>query len=68
LWETSNLFKTGHRIRLQVTSSNFPRFNRNLNSGKPMAEESESDIRVAHQVILHDSSHPSSLSIPVIPR
>jgi uncharacterized protein len=68
LWETSNLFRTGHRIRLQVTSSNFPRFNRNLNSGKPMAEETESDIHIAHQVILHDSSHPSSLSIPVIPR
>jgi putative CocE/NonD family hydrolase len=68
LWETSNLFKTGHRIRLQIASSNFPRFNRNLNSGKAMADESEDDIRVAHQVILHDSEHPSSLSLPVIPR
>jgi len=61
LWETSNVFKAGHRIRLHITSSNFPRFNRNLNSGKPMAEEMEEDIRVAHQVILHDAQHPSSL-------
>ncbi|HEX4229172.1 MAG TPA: CocE/NonD family hydrolase [Bryobacteraceae bacterium] len=68
LWETSNVFKVGHRIRLQIASSNFPRFNRNLNSGKPMAEETEADIHVAHQVILHDSAHPSSLSLPIIPR
>jgi putative CocE/NonD family hydrolase len=68
LWETSNVFKAGHRIRLHVTSSNFPRFNRNLNSGKGMADESEDDIRVAHQVVMHDSSHLSALSLPVIPR
>jgi putative CocE/NonD family hydrolase len=67
LWETSNVFKAGHRIRLHITSSNFPRFNRNLNSGKAMAEETEQDIRVAQQVILHDSQHPSSLLLPVIP-
>jgi uncharacterized protein len=68
LWETSNLFKAGHRIRIHLTSSNFPRFNRNLNSGKAMADETEDDIHVAHQVILHDSTHPSSISLPVIPR
>jgi len=68
LWETSNVFKKGHRIRLHISSSNFPRFNRNLNSGKPIAEETEEDIRVANQVILHDSKHPSSLVLPVIPR
>jgi putative CocE/NonD family hydrolase len=67
LWETSNVFKAGHRIRLHLTSSNFPRFNRNLNSGKPMAQEAEDDIKVAHQVILHDTAHPSSLVLPVIP-
>ncbi|PYR02978.1 MAG: hypothetical protein DMG00_27660 [Acidobacteria bacterium] len=67
LWETSNVFKAGHRIRLHITSSNFPRFNRNLNSGKPMAEEMEEDIQVAHQVILHDAQHPSSLMLPVVP-
>ena len=68
LWETSNVFKAGHRIRLHITSSNFPRFNRNLTSGKPMAEEMEEDIRVADQIVLHDTQHPSSLWLPVIPR
>jgi predicted acyl esterase len=68
LWETSNVFKKGHRIRIHITSSNFPRFNRNLNSGKPMAEETEADIKVANQTILHDSKHPSSVVLPVIPR
>src|SRR5882762_7548984 len=66
LWETSNVFKASHRIRLHITSSNFPRFNRNLNSGKPMAEEMAEDIRVAHQIILHDGQHPSSLLLPVV--
>src|SRR4029077_12259515 len=37
LWGTSNLFKKGHRIRIHIASSNFPRYNRNLNSGKAMA-------------------------------
>jgi len=68
IWETSNVFKKGHRIRLHITSSNFPRFNRNLNSGKAMAEETEQDIRVANQVVLHDAKRPSSLVLPVIPR
>jgi hypothetical protein len=68
LWETSNLFKAGHRIRLQIASANFPRFNRNLNSGKSMAEETEADIKVANQTIYHDQAHLSSLVLPVIPR
>ena len=66
MWETSNVFKEGHRIRLHVTSSNFPRFNRNLNSGRPMAEETESDIRVAAQTVYHDRTHASALVLPVI--
>ncbi len=66
LWETSNVFKEGHSIRLHVTSSNFPRFNRNLNSGKPVAEEAESDMRVATQTIYHDRERPSSLVLPVV--
>ena len=51
LWGTSNQFKKGHRIRVHVTSSNFPRFARNLNSGKAAADETEPDIRVAKQTI-----------------
>ena len=67
MWETSNVFKEGHRIRLHITSSNFPRFNRNLNSGKPLSEETEADLRVATQTVLHDSAHPSAIVLPVIP-
>ena len=68
MWETSNVFKEGHRIRVHITSSNFPRFARNLNSGKALGEESEPDIRVATQTIYHDGAHPSALVLPVIPR
>jgi len=68
LWETSNVFKAGHRVRLHIASSNFPRFNRNLNSGKAMADETEADIRIAHHTVYHDQAHLSSLILPVIPR
>jgi uncharacterized protein len=68
LWETSNVFKKDHQIRLHITSSNFPRFNRNLNSGKDRADETEADARVATQTIYHDRLHSSYLLLPVIPR
>ncbi len=66
LWATSNLFKAGHRIRLYVSSSNFPRFNRNHNTG----ETSVGATRVvkAEQTVYHDASRPSSVTLPVIPR
>ena len=62
---TANVFKRGHRIRLEVSSSNFPRFDRNLNTGNNLATDAE--IRVAHQTILHNPTHPSHLLLPVIP-
>jgi putative CocE/NonD family hydrolase len=65
-WETSNVFKVGHRIRLHITSSDFPRFDRNLNTEKPVGEGTEADIRVAEQIIYHDVERPSSLMLPVI--
>ena len=65
LWATSNVFKEGHRIRLYVSSSNFPRFNRNLNTGQPIA--GGSGWVTARQTILHDGGHPSALVLPVIP-
>lgn len=67
MWETSNVFKQGHRIRLHVTSSNFPRFARNLNSGKTLGEEALVDIQIANQKIYHDTTRLSSLILPVIP-
>ena len=50
---TSNVFKSGHRIRLEISSSNFPRFDRNPNTGRAIADETE--IRVAHQTVYYGS-------------
>ena len=66
LWATANVFKAGHRIRLYISSSNFPRFNRNLNTGEDIMTSTRS-VR-AHQMIYHDSEHSSALVLPVIPR
>jgi uncharacterized protein len=60
------LFKAGHRIRLDITSSNFPRFDRNPNTGGIFGEDSE--LRRAQQTIFHDTKHPSRLMLPVVPR
>ena len=66
LWATSNVFKAGHKIRLYVSSSNFPRFNRNLNTGEPILGASRSVV--AHQTIYHDGKYSSSLTLPIIPK
>ena len=66
LWETSNVFKAGHRIRLEISSSNFPRFDRNLNTGGATGLDTE--IVVAEQTIHHDAEHPSHLTLPMIPQ
>jgi putative CocE/NonD family hydrolase len=63
---TSNVFLPGHRIRLEISSSNFPRFDRNPNTGAPFGESAE--LRVATQTVLHDAQHPSRIILPVIPR
>jgi putative CocE/NonD family hydrolase len=64
LWATSNVFKAGHRIGLQVTSSCFPRWDRNPNTGHPFGADAE--LRAAHQQILHDREHPSHVVLPMI--
>jgi len=63
---TANLFRAGHRIRLEVSSSNFPRFDRNPNTGRAIAGETE--LRVAHQTIWHGAQRPSHLLLPVLRR
>jgi len=63
---TSNVFKKGHRIRVQVSSSNFPCYSRNPNTGGPLA--TESGLVAALQTVLHDAEHPSHVMLPVIPR
>ena len=65
LWETSNLFKAGHCIRVEVSSSNFPRFDRNLNTGVDPGLGVE--VQTAHQTIYHNTQHPSHVLLPVIP-
>jgi uncharacterized protein len=65
LWATSNVFRAGHRIRLEVSSSNFPRFDRNLNTGELAANSDK--WASATSTILHDKEHPSALVLPVIP-
>ena len=63
---TSNVFKAGHRIRVEVSSSNFPRFNRNLNTGEPVPDATRTVV--ANQTVFHDPEHPSYIILPVIPR
>jgi putative CocE/NonD family hydrolase len=66
LWATSNVFKKGHRLRLYISSSNFPRFNRNPNTGETML--GASNMVKARQAVYHDDQYPSSLTLPIIPR
>ena len=63
---TGNVFLPGHRIRLEVSSSNFPRYDRNPNTGAPFA--SDGATVTAHQTVFHDQAKPSRLVLPVIPR
>jgi uncharacterized protein len=62
---TSNVFRQAHRIRLEISSSNFPRFDRNPNTGGRIATESR--LRVATQTVFHDAQRPSHLLLSVIP-
>ncbi len=66
LWATSNVFKAGHRIRVYISSSNFPRFNRNLNTGEKTFGGSR--MEKAKQTIYHDAEHPSAIILPLIPK
>ena len=61
---TSNYFKEGHRIRIEVSSSNFPRFARNLNTGGNNYDESEGVV--AHNKIHHTREYPSSIQLPIV--
>ena len=65
LWATSNVFKQGHSIRIEISSSNFPRFDRNLNTGGNFATETK--WVKAEQTIYHSREYPSCIVLPVIP-
>ena len=62
----ANVFKRGHRLRLDVTSSSFPRFSRNLNTGEDVGTGTR--MEVAQQTVLHTSAYPSHVLLPVIQR
>ena len=62
---TSNVFRKGHRIRVDVSSSNFPRFDRNLNTGHDLGLDAE--MRTANQTVHHSRAYPSHILLPVIP-
>jgi uncharacterized protein len=64
LYPTSLLFKRGHRIRLDVSSSNFPRFDVNPNTGEPLNDNRS--VRVAENTIYLDPAHPSRIVLPVV--
>jgi uncharacterized protein len=66
LWPTSMVFRKGHRMRLEVSSSNYPRFDRNPNTGAEIA--TETNPIVAHQTVSHGATAPSRIILPVIPR
>jgi putative CocE/NonD family hydrolase len=68
LWATANVFLPGHCIRLEVSSSNFPRFDRNSNTGGVIASESRDQYQPAINRIFHDAAHPSHLILPLIER
>jgi putative CocE/NonD family hydrolase len=65
---TSQVFKAGHRLRVDVASSNFPCFDRNPGNGAPAATATLEDFVVAEQTIFHDGARPSFITLPVIPR
>ena len=63
-WNTSQAFKKGHRVRLEIASSAFPKYDRNPNTGAPLGKSAE--IKTADQTIYHDRDHPSHLVLPVV--
>lgn len=65
LYPTSNVFKKGHCIRVDISSSNFPRFDVNPNTGEPLGEHRR--VAVAVNTVYHDREHPSHILLPVIP-
>ncbi|MGC1344135.1 MAG: CocE/NonD family hydrolase [Candidatus Binataceae bacterium] len=65
MWSTANVFKAGHRIRLEVSSSNYPRFDPNPNTGHDLFADAE--VRPAMQTVMHDRGFASYLTLPIVP-
>lgn len=65
LWHTANLFKAGHRIRLDISSSNFPHYDRNLNTGDAIGSDTLDNAVIADQSVFQDAQHPSRIMLPL---
>ncbi len=65
LGSTATIFRKGHRVLLEISSSNFPHYDRNLNTG--LSNEDTNMVAIADQTILHDEAHPSYVELPVVP-
>jgi putative CocE/NonD family hydrolase len=65
LWATSNVFLAGHRLRVEISSSSFPHWDRNTNTGLPPAQADR--VVTAQQRVFHDAAHPSHILLPTIP-
>lgn len=68
MWATSNVFKKGHRIRVEVTSSNFPYADRNPNAFVDLTKATDKDFIVASQTVYHEGKYPSYVELPIIPQ
>ena len=68
LWATANVFRAGHRIRLDISSSNFPRFDRNTNTGQTIATDGPKELVEAVNRVFHDRQRPSHVVLPIIDR
>jgi uncharacterized protein len=66
LYPTSILFAKGHRIRVDISSSNFPRFDINPNTGEPLNQNRRTAVAI--NTIYHDAEHPSNLVLPIVPQ
>ncbi|HEX6923606.1 MAG TPA: CocE/NonD family hydrolase C-terminal non-catalytic domain-containing protein, partial [Bacillales bacterium] len=64
-WNTSHVFLKGHQIRVEVTSSAFPKYDRNLNTGEELGQTTETFT--AEQTVYHSEAQPSAIVLPVIP-
>jgi hypothetical protein len=64
VWPTARVFEPGHRIRIDVSSSNFPRYDRNLNTGEGLGG---AETTTADQTVYHDAARPSRVEVPVVP-
>ena len=64
LWSTAQVFKAEHRLRVEVTSSDFPRYDRNLNTGGPFAQEVQAEV--ATNTVFQNQEHPSHIMLPII--